>query len=60
MSCSASIFQLFTIFFPQASAEKKKSCKDELEEARQRINELEEELRMKEEIIVELEGKVNS
>lgn len=43
----------------KASSEKRKSCKDELEEARRRINELEEELRMKEEIIVELEGKVN-
>ncbi|XP_047473233.1 N-acetylglucosamine-1-phosphotransferase subunit gamma-like [Penaeus chinensis] len=43
----------------KASAEKKKSCRDELEEARQRISELEEELKMKEEIIVELEGKVN-
>ncbi|XP_042893140.1 N-acetylglucosamine-1-phosphotransferase subunit gamma-like isoform X2 [Penaeus japonicus] len=43
----------------KASTEKKRSCKDELEEARQHIIELEEELKMKEEVIAELEGKAD-
>lgn len=43
----------------QASVEKNKSCQGDLEAARARIMQLEEELKVKEEIIRELHGSGN-